>query len=104
MAEHLKVRLPSERDYQTLAGYMLQAFRRLLTTGDHIDIGEWRFEVVDLDGNRIDKVISSAVTPASALQAPPPASQALAGPVAAALEHDDQVPAMHRAVDVSKLS
>jgi putative hemolysin len=59
MAEHLGVRLPPERDYQTLAGHLLQAFGRLPATGEHVDIGAWRFEVVDLDGNRIDKVIAA---------------------------------------------
>ncbi|ONG55784.1 DNA-binding protein [Pseudoroseomonas deserti] len=58
MAEHLSIRLPLERDYQTLAGYLLQAFGRLPRTGEHIERDEWRFEVVDLDGHRIDKVLA----------------------------------------------
>ncbi|MFT8246291.1 hemolysin family protein [Roseomonas sp. BN140053] len=59
MAEHLGLRLPPERDYQTVAGYVLAAFGRLPGAGDHLAIGDWRFEVVDLDGNRIDKVLAS---------------------------------------------
>ena len=102
MADHLGIKLPPERDYQTLAGYVLQAFGRLPATGDRIDIGDWRFEVVDLDGNRIDKVIASATTPeAAAIDVTAPASQALTGPSA---EGDEPHPAMHRAVDAPKLS
>ncbi|MGE0223931.1 MAG: hemolysin family protein [Acetobacteraceae bacterium] len=59
MAEHLQIQLPPERDYQTAAGYVLSAFRRLPGTGDHVTIGGWRFEVVDMDGNRIDKILAS---------------------------------------------
>ena len=57
MAEHLAVRLPENRDYQTVAGHVLAAFGRLPAVGEHVEIGGWRFEVVDLDGNRIDKVL-----------------------------------------------
>ena len=102
MAEHLGIRLPPERDYQTLAGYVLQAFGRLPATGERIGIGEWNFEVVDLDGNRIDKVIASP-TPleAPALEVTPPAAQALAGPPTTT---EDAPPALHRAVDTPKLT
>lgn len=82
MAEHLGVRLPPERDYQTLAGYVLRAFGRLPATGERIDISDWRFEVVDLDGNRIDKVIAAP------------------RPSAPAAEHG--TPPLHRAVGLPK--
>lgn len=58
MAEHLNLRLPSERSYHTVAGYVLAALGRLPATGEHVTVGDWRFEVVDLDGNRIDKLIA----------------------------------------------
>jgi putative hemolysin len=59
MADHLKLPLPPERDYQTTAGYVLSAFRRVPGTGDQVVNGEWRFEVVDMDGNRIDKILAT---------------------------------------------
>jgi putative hemolysin len=34
---------------------------RLPGPGERIDCGEWVFEVVDLDGRRIDKVLAQAV-------------------------------------------
>ena len=38
---------------------VIDEFQRIPDTGDRIDIGAWRFEVVDLDGRRIDKVLAS---------------------------------------------
>ncbi len=66
MADHLALRLPPERDYHTVAGYVLAALGRLPATGECVDIGDWRFEVVDLDGNRIDKLIATLNEPADA--------------------------------------
>ena len=59
MADHLGINLPESRDYETVAGYLLSHFHHLPATGETIDAQGWRFEVVDLDGRRIDKVIAS---------------------------------------------
>jgi putative hemolysin len=59
MAEILRFELPDRRGYETVAGFLLDAFKRLPETGEAIDIGNWRFEVVDLDGRRIDKVLAT---------------------------------------------
>ena len=59
MAEHLGIDLPENRDYETVAGYILSHLHRLPATGECVDAQGWRFEVVDLDGRRIDKVIAS---------------------------------------------
>ena len=50
--------LPDEERgrYNTLAGLLLAMAGRLLTEGEHIACAGWVFEVVDLDGRRIDKV------------------------------------------------
>lgn len=69
MAEHLAMRLPPERDYHTTAGHVLAALGRLPTVGEHVQIGDWRFEVVDLDGNRIDKLIAVPHPPVAAVTA-----------------------------------
>ena len=60
MAEQLGIDLPENRDYETVAGYILSHLHRLPATGECVDAEGWRFEVVDLDGRRIDKVIASA--------------------------------------------
>ena len=59
MADHLGINLPEDRDYETVAGYLLSHFHHLPATGETIDAQGWRFEVVDLDGRRIDKIIAS---------------------------------------------
>jgi putative hemolysin len=46
--------------YHTLGGMMMAQLGRLPAVGDHLDWAGWRFEVVDLDGRRVDKVL---VTP-----------------------------------------
>ncbi len=58
MAEHLAISLPHERDYHTLAGFLLSKLHRLPDEGERVDVNGWRFEVVDVDGRRIDKVIA----------------------------------------------
>lgn len=63
MAERLRITLPAERGYQTLAGFVLQALGHLPRVGEAVEAQGWRFEVVDLDGRRIDKVMAAPVRP-----------------------------------------
>ncbi|MGE3829492.1 MAG: hemolysin family protein [Parvibaculaceae bacterium] len=58
MAETLSLRLPEKRVYHTVAGLVLERFGRLPGIGESADFEGWRFEVVDLDGRRIDKVLA----------------------------------------------
>jgi putative hemolysin len=55
--------LPEEEKgrYNTLAGLLMAVSGHLPGPGERIDCGEWVFEVVDLDGRRIDKVLAQAV-------------------------------------------
>jgi putative hemolysin len=57
-ADLLGITLPPSRPYQTFAGFLLQQFGRIPNEGDKIASEGWRFEIVDLDGRRIDKVIA----------------------------------------------
>lgn len=59
MAEILNIPLPDGRDYETVAGYVLSHLNHIPNTGEKFEAQGWRFEVVDLDGRRIDKVIAS---------------------------------------------
>ena len=45
--------------YNTLAGMVMLLLGRLPKTTDHVDWQGWRFEVVDMDGKRVDKVLVS---------------------------------------------
>lgn len=55
----LGISLPLSRPYHTAAGFMLQHFGALPETGDSFDAYGWRFEVIDLDSRRIDKVLAT---------------------------------------------
>ena len=58
-AELLGIVLPASRPYQTFAGYLLQEFGAIPGVGDKTEAGGWRFEIVDMDGRRIDKVLAT---------------------------------------------
>jgi putative hemolysin len=47
--------------YNTLAGMIMLLLGRLPNTADAVEWEGWRFEVIDLDGKRVDKVLASAV-------------------------------------------
>lgn len=51
------VALPDDDEYNTVAGLMIEHFGRIPHVGEHFDMAGWRFEVVDLDGARIDKLL-----------------------------------------------
>ncbi|GGH51233.1 DUF21 domain-containing protein [Frigidibacter albus] len=55
-ADHLSLRRP-EGDFDTVAGFVLDEMRRLPALGESFRHAGWRFEVVDLDGMRIDKLL-----------------------------------------------
>jgi putative hemolysin len=44
-------------DYVTLAGFTVSQLHELPKPGDHFVWGGWRFEVVDMDGRRIDMIL-----------------------------------------------
>ena len=46
-----------EHDYHTAAGMAIAQFGRIPNTGEHYEWNGWRFEVVDLDGPRVDKLL-----------------------------------------------
>ena len=46
-----------EGDFNTVAGFVLNRLEHLPVAGEHFDWRDFRFEVVDLDGRRIDKIL-----------------------------------------------
>ncbi len=56
-AERVGLTLEMGRDYETVAGLIIGKMDRVPQLGDHIDLGNWRIEVVDIDGRRIDKLL-----------------------------------------------
>ncbi|MRX51959.1 DUF21 domain-containing protein [Paracoccus sp. S-4012] len=60
-ADHLRIALESPRDYETVAGLVLDRMGRLPEVGDLAAVGNWRIEVIDMDGRRIDKVLVARI-------------------------------------------
>jgi putative hemolysin len=58
----------AEEDFETLAGFVLAHFGQIPQTGDHFEWDGLRFEIVDMDGRRIDRILVAPVAPAA--QAP----------------------------------
>jgi putative hemolysin len=50
--------LPAEGSYHTLAGLLLALLRRVPRAGDRIVFGGWRFEVLEMDGRRVARVLA----------------------------------------------
>ena len=59
LAARLDIELPEDRDYATVAGLALAEFKHFPAEGESFEWQGWRFEVVDLDGRRIDKLLVS---------------------------------------------
>jgi putative hemolysin len=59
MSATLGFPLEDKRSYATVAGFVLAHLQHIPKTGEVIESNGWRFEVVDLDGRRIDKVLAS---------------------------------------------
>jgi putative hemolysin len=53
-----------EADFQTLGGFVVTHFGRIPAAGDYFDWAGWRFEVVDMDKRRVDKVLIGKTPPA----------------------------------------
>jgi putative hemolysin len=57
--------------YHTLGGLAMLALGRVPRTGDVFARGDFRFEIVDMDGNRVDRVLASRAPRASSSDVPP---------------------------------
>ena len=60
-ADRLGVAVPKDPKYETVAGFILAELNHLPATGESFVREPWRFEVLDLDGRRIDKVLVSRI-------------------------------------------
>ena len=59
MADRLRIDYDENREFGTAAGYVLSVLKKLPAEGEHFIDQGWRFEVVDMDGRRIDKLLVS---------------------------------------------
>lgn len=58
-ADHTGMILDEGRDYETVAGLVIEKMGKLPRLGEHVTVSGWRIEVIDLDGRRIDKLLVS---------------------------------------------
>lgn len=65
LAHTLELAASEEGDYDTLAGFVIAQMNRLPRTGDTFEWGGYRFEVVDMDRNRVDRVLIMRIEEAS---------------------------------------
>ncbi|HEY6612560.1 MAG TPA: hemolysin family protein [Pseudomonas sp.] len=64
MKDRLELKIVPEEDkgrYHTISGMIMLLLGRVPGTGSHVDWAGWRFEVVDMDGKRIDKVLATRI-------------------------------------------
>jgi putative hemolysin len=66
MARRLGIDLPEDRDFATAAGYVLSVLKKLPNEGEYFHDQGWRFEVVDMDGRKIDKLLACRTKAATA--------------------------------------
>ena len=59
LSDRLGVNMPNDRDYSTVAGFALSVLKHLPETGERFRHDGWSFEIVDMDGRKIDKLIAS---------------------------------------------
>jgi putative hemolysin len=59
LADRLGIKLPSDRDFSTVAGFALEQLKHLPETGERFAHDGWSFEIVDMDGRKIDKLIAA---------------------------------------------
>jgi len=60
-SDKLGVPVGKDPKFETVAGYVLSALNHLPRAGETFTRGHWRFEVMELDGHRIDKVLVERV-------------------------------------------
>lgn len=61
MAERLGIELGDDRDYATAAGHALAILKHLPKEGERFTDKGWRFEIVDMDGRKIDKLLVTGI-------------------------------------------
>jgi len=59
LQDRLGMHMPGDRDYSTVAGFALSVLKHLPDTGETFAVDGWKFEILDMDGRKIDKLLAS---------------------------------------------
>lgn len=65
---HLSIgldQISADEDFDTIAGYVLEHLRRTPKEGARFEAFNHRFEIVDMDGHRIDKILITKIAPSA---------------------------------------
>jgi len=57
LSERIGISLEEDRDYATVAGFVLDRMKRIPSTGESFIDQGYRFEIIDMDGRKIDKIL-----------------------------------------------
>jgi putative hemolysin len=68
--ETLGLRMETNGDFHTAAGLALDRLARIPSEGESFELDGWRVEVIDMDGNRIDKLLFMPPAQAAAFEQP----------------------------------
>ena len=61
LSDRLGIGLPEERDFATTAGFALSVLKHIPAVGERFRYGGWQFEIVDMDGRKIDKLLAAQI-------------------------------------------
>ena len=64
-------KLPHETEYESLSGFVMMSLGRVPQAADHFEWNGLRFEIMDMDGRRVDKVLVTTLPSRSATQPTP---------------------------------
>ena len=59
LTDRIGLHLPGDRDFTTIAGFALAVLKRIPETGERFTHDGWGFEVIDMDGRKIDKLLAT---------------------------------------------
>ena len=58
LSDRIGIDYPDDREFATVAGFALSVLKKLPVEGEHFDYDGWCFEVLAMDGRRIDKLLA----------------------------------------------
>ncbi|WP_370179139.1 hemolysin family protein [Alteriqipengyuania sp.] len=70
LGDRLDLDYGEDRDFATAAGFALSVLRHLPEEGEIFTFQGWRFEVIDMDGRKIDKLLVEELEPATVAKEP----------------------------------
>jgi putative hemolysin len=58
----LNIKIPESKNYDTLAGFVMNRLNHIPETGEEINVNGWNLKVQNIDKRRIKKIIAKRIT------------------------------------------